>query len=300
LFTSYSPEELGVLFEGSGVEHVQGSVGGARNHEFIKFYPLIYTTDHYKAYAQGIWVIADLIANKRSIVRVELDMDLVYDEAASVTRIRGASAWRQPVLIGWSRVQAGLGELKAEYDLTPPVGDTRWTSRSFSPRQVTPVDRPEHGIEAVFKSELVQRDGKRIAATLPAPLRRKIEQAFDARIVTADIVLELNEQKTSVANANPFVEGQCGIGFDATQKASPQSSFRVLLLGADEQQVYAIVSMFVTQPGARRSAIVTAELNLPLSSDGDPGDVHWSGPFIGDWQCILGFNRHEITTEIHP
>jgi hypothetical protein len=72
------------------------------------------------------------------------------------------------------------------------------------------------------------------------------------------------------------------------------------MLGADDKEAYEITTFFITRPGSRMAAIVSAELNIKLGETENPGTIHWSGPFIGDWQQIRGFNQQPITELIRP
>jgi len=87
-YYTYSPERLSFGFSAHGRTRASGSSFGKTHHTMIKFYPLCFTSDHYSAYAHGFFVFADFIKNRKAIIRVELDMDLVYDDQASVTRIK--------------------------------------------------------------------------------------------------------------------------------------------------------------------------------------------------------------------
>lgn len=302
-FAKYAPRSLEFRIEATGMERTQGMIGNAKQHEFAKFYPLVCMSDDYVAYAQGIWVVADLVAKKQAIVRVQFDMDLVYDETLSVTRIKGISAWRQPLDIRWSRLDTGLGKLKAGFDLTPAVSDSKSTVRNSSSARIKPADKPMHGIDAVFETQAGRRENDLFIADVPVSLQQRVEQALATKWNPGYIVFEVNRMLVSypvIKTDMPSKDGQSTIQSKISDQVASKTRMSVLLQGSDEHQSYVIATLFVTQPETRLSALLTAELNVPLSATGGKGAVYWSGPFVGDWQTIRGFDGHDITSLVHP
>lgn len=298
-YFNYSPEYLSFFFHSVGGRQSRGVVNGNPHNELTVFYPILYTSDHYAAYAHGFFVFANLITDQRAIIRVELDMDLVYDDQASVTRIKGDSVWREPVGIGWSKVKIGLGELDPQYDLAPLVNPKTIEGRSKAPK-TTPGEPPTHGITAVYESANIQADSGFYLASFPESILRKLEQAFNASISSPGIVYNSKASLSGESIRSPIITDGRGIHFRKDDQIPLESSFRVLMLGADAKEAYAVTTFFVTRPGTRRAAIVSAELNINLGEPDNPGVVHWSGPFIGDWQHICGFNYQTITDLILP
>lgn len=298
-YYNYSPERLSFGFSAHGLARASGSINGKTNHSMIKFYPLLFTSDHYSAYAHGFFVFADLINNRKAIIRVELDMDLVYDDQASVTRIKGDSVWRDPVGIGWSKVKIGLGELEPQYDLAPLVDPKVITGSSKDPL-LTPGEPPTHGIKASYETTAMRADSGYYLVSFPESILRKLEQAFNTSITSPGIVYDAKARLSGESIRSPFVTDGRGFHLRTDEPNPLKSTFRVLMLGADDKEAYAITTFYITRPGSRMAAIVSAELNIKLDETENPGTVHWSGPFIGDWQQVRGFNRQPITDLIRP
>lgn len=298
-YVNYSPEYLSFLFSGNGLTRASGVTNGIKNHTLREFYPLCFTSDHYSAYAHGFFVFADFIKNRKAIIRVELDMDLVYDDQASVTRIKGDSVWRDPVGIGWSKMKIGLGELEPQYDLAPLVDPKVITDKSKDP-MLTPGEPPTHGIKAVYETAAIRGESGYYLASFPESVLRKLEQAFNTSISSPGIVYDAKTRPSGESIRSPFVTDGRGFHLRTDEPVPLESIFRVLMLGADDKEAYAITTFFITRPGSRMAAIVSAELNIKLGETENPGTIHWSGPFIGDWQQIRGFNQQPITDLIRP
>ncbi len=298
-YVEYSPERVSFRFLAHGLARASGSSFGKTNHSMIKFYPLCFTSDHYSAYAHGFFVFADFIKNRKAIIRVELDMNLVYDDQASVTRIKGDSVWRDPVGIGWSKVKIGLGELEPQYDLAPLVDPKGIAGRSKTP-QTTAGEPPTHGIKAIYEATAMRADSGYYLASFPESILRKLEQAFNTSITSPGIVYDAKARLSGESIRSPFVTDGRGFHLRRDEPVPLESTFRVLMLGADDKEAYAITTFYITRPGSRMAAIVSAELNIKLDDTENPGTVHWSGPFIGDWQQIQGFNQQPITDLIVP
>lgn len=298
-YTNFSPEYISFLFSDNGLMRASGEISGVKNHTLRIFHPLFYTSDHYSAYAHGFFVFTDFATNQKAIIRVELDMDLVYDDQASVTRINGDSVWREPVGIGWSKVKAGLGELVSDHDLAPLSGPKPTEGRSISPK-TSPGEPPTHGIKAIYETTAMRADSGYYLASFPVSILRKLEQAFGTSISSPGIVYDSKARLSGESIRSPFVTDGRGFHLRRDEPVPLESTFRVLMLGADDKEAYAITTFYVTRPGSRMAAIVSAELNINLDDTENPGTVHWSGPFIGDWQQIRGFNQQPITDLIAP
>jgi len=298
-YVKYSPDYLSFMCSAHGLARASGEINGVKNHTLRSFYPLLCTSDHYSAYAHGFFVFADFITNQRAIIRVELDMRLAYDDQQFTTRIKGDSVWRQPVGIGWSKVRIGLGELVSDYDLAPLVGPKAIEGRSKTPK-TSPGEPPTHGIAAVYETATIRADSGFYLASFPESILKKLEQAFNTSISSPGIVYNAKASLSGEKIRTPFVTDGRGFHLRTDEPNPLESTFRVLMLGADDKEAYAITTFYITRPGSPLAAIVSAELNINLNNMENPGEVHWSGPFIGNWEQIRGFNHQSITDLIRP